>query len=103
MEEKKMLIEELGLVLSSIDLNESSEDKNITVLTRIKPSSFEFVLEKAIKYLSVDDSHAEWIEHNVSILGGDYRSALMCSRCHILNFDLTHDDYCRHCGAKMEG
>lgn len=103
MEEKKMLIEELGLVLSSIDLNESSGDKNITVLTRIKPSSFECVLDKAINYLSVDDSHAEWVEKNVSLPNNDGRTALMCSRCHILNFDLTHDRYCRNCGAQMEG
>ena len=50
----------------------------------------------------VFDNSAEWIEKNVKIPGTDERTALMCSRCGILNFGMTRDDYCRHCGARME-
>jgi len=49
----------------------------------------------------VFDNNARWIERNTKILGQD-RTALMCSRCRVLNFDLIRDDFCRHCGARMD-
>ena len=49
----------------------------------------------------VMDNNAHWIRMNIKLLGLDERTVLECSRCRVLNFDLTPDDYCRHCGAKM--
>lgn len=49
----------------------------------------------------VFDNNARWIERNTKILGQD-RTALMCSRCRTLEFDMHFYDYCPWCGAKMQ-
>ena len=50
----------------------------------------------------VHDNNAHWIDKNITFPDGDGRSCLMCSCCHVLNFSMVHDDYCRHCGAFMD-
>lgn len=51
----------------------------------------------------VEVRHGEWIEQTCEVIGGIMTEGYTCSKCGYQVGDTEDNNYCRHCGAKMDG